>query len=68
MPVSIAGVKEIAPNGFLSLRPGTVRVLLHPPTPTAGRRHEEAEALAKEVRQIVIEGCAGLALSAGENP
>ncbi|HEX9186049.1 MAG TPA: lysophospholipid acyltransferase family protein, partial [Vicinamibacteria bacterium] len=56
VPVSLAGVKAVVPSGLPSLRPGTVRVVLHPPVPVAGRTPDEAEALADEVRAIVAGG------------
>jgi 1-acyl-sn-glycerol-3-phosphate acyltransferase len=53
VPVSLAGVKQVAPRGFLTLRPGEVQVRMHAPIPTAGREASEAEALAEQVRQTV---------------
>jgi len=58
IPVSLAGVKRIAPQGLLRLRPGELAMTLHPPVPTAGRCVEEAGALAEQVRGIVARGCA----------
>ncbi|HSD66675.1 MAG TPA: lysophospholipid acyltransferase family protein [Vicinamibacteria bacterium] len=57
VPVSLVGVKSVVPRGLTSLRPGAVRVSLHPPVPVAGRSPDEAEALAEDVRQIVAAGC-----------
>jgi 1-acyl-sn-glycerol-3-phosphate acyltransferase len=57
VPVSLVGVKAVVPRGLPSLRPGTVRVALHPPVPVAGRPTDDAEALAEEVRRTVAEGC-----------
>jgi 1-acyl-sn-glycerol-3-phosphate acyltransferase len=57
VPVSLAGVKGVVPRGLPSLRPGTVRAVLHPPVPVAGHSAEDAEALAEEVRTIVARGC-----------
>jgi 1-acyl-sn-glycerol-3-phosphate acyltransferase len=57
VPVSLIGVKAVVPRGLTSLRPGTVRVELHPPVPVATRSPDEAAALAEEVRQIVAAGC-----------
>jgi 1-acyl-sn-glycerol-3-phosphate acyltransferase len=56
VPVSLIGVKELVPRGLFSLAPGTVRVRISPLVPVEGRAHEEAEALAEEVRQLVIAG------------
>lgn len=57
VPFSIVGVKDVVPEGLTTLQPGTVQVFIHPPVPTDGRRHEEAEALAREVRETVVAGC-----------
>lgn len=58
VPVSLVGVRAVVPHGFFSLRPGTVTLRVHPAVSVEGRAHEEAEALAEEVRQVVISGCA----------
>ena len=58
VPISLCGVKAVIPRGILSLRPGLVRIVLHPPVPTAGKRGEDAARLADEVRGIVAAGCA----------
>jgi 1-acyl-sn-glycerol-3-phosphate acyltransferase len=57
VPVSLVGVKSVVPRGLASVRPGTVKVALHAPVPTAGRDPGDAEALAAEVREIVARGC-----------
>lgn len=57
VPVSIVGVKDLVPRGIPSVRPGRVRVLIHPPVPSAGRTLEEVDRLAHEVRTIVAAGC-----------
>jgi 1-acyl-sn-glycerol-3-phosphate acyltransferase len=57
VPVSLVGVKAVVPHGLTRVRPGAVRVALHPPVPVAGRPAEDAEALAEEVRSIVARGC-----------
>jgi 1-acyl-sn-glycerol-3-phosphate acyltransferase len=57
VPVSLVGVKSVVPRGLTRVRPGTVGVVVHPPVPAAGRRPEEVEALAEEVRQIVASAC-----------
>jgi 1-acyl-sn-glycerol-3-phosphate acyltransferase len=58
IPVSLAGVKRVAPQGLFRLRPGELAMTLHAPVPTAGRCVEEAGALAEQVRGIVARGCA----------
>jgi len=57
VPLSIVGVKGIAPRGILTLRPGAVRLRIHPAVDTGGRSAEEAKALADEVRRVVVRGC-----------
>jgi 1-acyl-sn-glycerol-3-phosphate acyltransferase len=57
VPVSLIGVKAVVPRGLGSVRPGRVIVCLHAPVPVTGRRPDEAEALAEEVRRVVARGC-----------
>ena len=56
VPVSLAGVKAVVPRGLATLRPGTIRLRIHPAVPTSGRTTDTAEALADEVRQVVASG------------
>ena len=58
VPLSLAGVKAVMPTGIRGLRPGTVRLVVHPALATAGRDEHEAGRLAEEVRRIVAAGCA----------
>jgi 1-acyl-sn-glycerol-3-phosphate acyltransferase len=58
VPVSLAGVKRVVPRGLLSVRPGTVTILIHPAVATGDRPVDEAAVLAAEVRQVVVRGCA----------
>jgi 1-acyl-sn-glycerol-3-phosphate acyltransferase len=57
VPVSLAGVKRVVPRGIGTLRPGAVRMTIHPPVETAGRPPHGASALAEEVRLAVAAGC-----------
>jgi 1-acyl-sn-glycerol-3-phosphate acyltransferase len=57
VPVSLIGVKRVVPRGLLTLVPGSVRIRIHAPIPTAGRAVEQAAAFAEEVRQVVVRGC-----------
>lgn len=59
VPVSLLGVKTVVPTGFLSVRPGRVRVVVHAPVASAGRDQQEAVALAEAVRLIVARGSGG---------
>jgi 1-acyl-sn-glycerol-3-phosphate acyltransferase len=58
VPVSLAGVKRLAPRGLLRLKPGTVRLIIHPAVSTSGRDARDAAALADQVRRVVAAGCA----------
>jgi 1-acyl-sn-glycerol-3-phosphate acyltransferase len=58
VPVSLAGVRSVVPHGLMSVRPGTVTVLIHPAVATGDRPVDEAAVLADEVRQAVVRGCA----------
>lgn len=57
VPISLVGVKEVMPHGLRGMRPGRVRMIVHPALETAGRSQQDAAALADEVRRIVISGC-----------
>lgn len=57
VPVSLSGVKRLAPRGLVRLRPGTVRLAVHPPLATAGQAAGQAQALATQAREIVSLGC-----------
>jgi 1-acyl-sn-glycerol-3-phosphate acyltransferase len=56
VPLSLAGVKRVAPRGLFSLKPGTVRLCIHAPVATDGLGPEAAESLAEDVRRVVAEG------------
>lgn len=58
VPVSLVGVKQLVPHGIKTLRPGTVRLRIHPPISTAGLEAARADIFAEQVRQIVVRGCA----------
>ena len=58
VPVSLAGVKRLAPRGLMTLKPGTVRLTIHPAVSTAGRDARDAAALADQVHRVVADGCA----------
>ena len=57
VPVSLVGVKTLVPRGLWSMRPGSVRLRVHPAIATAGRPADTAQALAEEVRGVVAKGC-----------
>jgi 1-acyl-sn-glycerol-3-phosphate acyltransferase len=53
VPVSVAGSRHVMRKGELTVRPGTVRVTVHDPVPTAGVGREDVVALANRVRDTV---------------
>lgn len=57
VPVSLAGVKRVAPHGLWHLRPGAVHLIVHEPVATAGLSADDAAALAERVREVVVAGC-----------
>jgi len=58
IPVSLVGVRRLVGGGVRGFRPGTIRLALHPPIPTAGRSPEDATVLADAVRQTIEARCA----------
>ena len=56
VPVSLDGVKLVIPHGILSLRPGEVRVRVHPAVATDDGAVSQAERVAEQIRQIVASG------------
>ena len=58
VPVSLAGVKRIAPRGMLRMKPGTVRLTIHPAVATSGRGPRDAALLAKQIHEVVAGACA----------
>jgi 1-acyl-sn-glycerol-3-phosphate acyltransferase len=57
VPVSLTGVKRVAPRGIRTLRPGVVGLHIHAPVATADRVPDQAEDLAEQIRGIVASGC-----------
>ena len=61
VPVSLAGVKRVAPEGLVRLRPGRVVLTLHPPISTEGLTIDEAGDLGNRVQAVVAAACADAA-------
>lgn len=53
VPITALGAREIMPKGKAGIRPGTVRLVVHPPVPTRGLKEEDRAALADRVQQII---------------
>lgn len=58
VPISLVGVKRVVPAGTRALRPGLVKIRIHPALSTSGRGPTEAAALAGEARERIVAGCA----------
>jgi len=57
VPVSLAGVKRIAPDGLVRMRPGRVVLTLHAAMSTEGLTLDEAGAFGDRVQAVVAAGC-----------
>ncbi len=53
VPVTVDGATGLMPKGKWEIYPGVVRVTIHPPVETAGRRLEERRQLGRHVRAII---------------
>jgi 1-acyl-sn-glycerol-3-phosphate acyltransferase len=53
VPVSVSGSREVMQKGYITVRPGAVRVIVHDPIPTGGVTREGVIELANRVRDIV---------------
>lgn len=59
VPVAIDGAGKILPAGGFRVRPGTIRLVLGDPVPTAGLGREDRRQLAEQVQARVVELRAG---------
>ena len=53
VPITIAGTRRIMSKGKLGIRPGRVRLVFHPPIPTAGLSAGDRDALIQRVRTTI---------------
>lgn len=53
VPVTLDGAQHTMPKGRWEIYPGAVRVTIHPPVETRGRRVEERRQLAEQVRATI---------------
>lgn len=56
LPISIRGTYDILPKKKLKIKPGRVRVKIHPPFETTHYGFETRNELVEKTRQIIIEG------------
>ncbi|MEJ2537274.1 MAG: lysophospholipid acyltransferase family protein [Calditrichia bacterium] len=59
LPVSVSGTRKITPKGKISIHPGRVKVIIHPPVSTdnltLGDRHKLVEDFQKTIQKGFIE-------------
>jgi 1-acyl-sn-glycerol-3-phosphate acyltransferase len=53
VPISIAGTRSVLRKGDLTVRPGVVRMVLHPPIETRGLADADPREFAERVRRII---------------
>ncbi|MFZ0389006.1 MAG: lysophospholipid acyltransferase family protein [Calditrichia bacterium] len=56
LPVSATGTHSINPKGKLTIKPGKVRLIIHPPIPTAEMELAERNELVARTQKIITEG------------
>ncbi|GAB4189706.1 MAG: lysophospholipid acyltransferase family protein [Wenzhouxiangellaceae bacterium] len=59
LPITIIGSREIMAPGSLMIRPGTIRVVVHPPISTTGMDETAVSQLKEQVRQWMAGQLAG---------
>jgi len=53
LPVTLVNARDILPAGSLRIRPGRVRVVVHPPLPTEGLERGQSGALRQQCRDVI---------------
>ncbi len=53
VPITVLGSREIMRKGDPRIHPGEIRLIVHPPVPTAGLQEEDRYELAERVRAII---------------
>ena len=56
MPISVSGGGKILRKGGLAIHPGTLRITIHDPVPTAGYSVTDRALVAGRVRQAILAG------------
>lgn len=56
LPMTVTGTREVLPAGTFKLRPGTVRLKIHPPVSAQGMTINQADELLNIVRQRIVSG------------
>jgi len=53
LPVTVDGASDVLPARRYDLRPGSARLVIHPPVPTQGLKTADLPALSSRVREVV---------------
>lgn len=56
LPMTVSGTREVLPAGSIRLRPGTVRLRIHPPVETKGLASSDLEQLKRSVKATIGSG------------
>jgi len=56
LPMTVTGTREVLPAGTFKLRPGRVRLKIHPPVSVDGMAMNQADELLNIVRQKIVSG------------
>jgi 1-acyl-sn-glycerol-3-phosphate acyltransferase len=56
VPISLSGASKIMPKGRFVIRPGTVRITIHPPIPAENYTLAQRQELIERTRQAIISG------------
>ncbi|MFW6339937.1 MAG: lysophospholipid acyltransferase family protein [Wenzhouxiangella sp.] len=59
LPMTVSGTRDVLPPGTLRLRPGTVRLQIHPPVPVAGLAVGDLDDLRHRVRDRIASALPG---------
>ena len=53
LPMTVIGTRDVVPAGSLRLRPGTVRLQVHPPVATRGLGMADLERIRQQVTRTI---------------
>jgi 1-acyl-sn-glycerol-3-phosphate acyltransferase len=59
LPLTISGTRDVLPAGTSDLRPGSARLIIHPPVSVDGTTAADVARLSDEVRRIIATGLPG---------
>ncbi|TVS12315.1 MAG: 1-acyl-sn-glycerol-3-phosphate acyltransferase [Wenzhouxiangella sp.] len=56
LPMTVIGTRDVLASGSLRLRPGTVRLRIHPPIHTRGCSLHDLDSLRRQTRSVIADG------------